>query len=76
MAGVMSNNDPLLAEIQKAADVAGEKIWRLPVGDEHREMMKSHPADIVNSAGREASPLQGGCLPQLFHPRKHSLDSH
>ena len=68
MAGVMSNNDALVAELQKAADAAGEKFWRLPLGDEQREQLKSEPADIVNSAGRDAHPLQGGAFLSHFVP--------
>src|SRR4030095_4183822 len=37
MAGVMSNSDELYSELQRAADRAGEKIWRLPLGEEQRE---------------------------------------
>jgi len=73
MAGVMSNSDQLMTELQKAADSAGEKIWRLPVGDDQREQIKSHPADIVNSAGRWASPLQGGAFLSHFIPRDDSV---
>jgi len=73
MAGVMSNSDQLMIELQKAADGAGEKIWRLPVGDDQREQIKSHPADIVNSAGRWASPLQGGAFLSHFIPRDDSV---
>jgi leucyl aminopeptidase len=73
MAGVMSNNDALLSELQKAADAAGEKIWRLPVGDDQREQIKSDVADIVNSAGRHASPLQGGAFLSHFVPRDDSV---
>src|SRR5205814_480503 len=62
MAGVMSNDDALVAELQAAADRAGEKIWRLPVGEDQRKQIKSHHADIVNSAGRTASPLQGAAF--------------
>jgi leucyl aminopeptidase len=74
MAGVMANNDDLVAELQKAADSAGEKIWRLPVGDDQREQIKSDPADIVNSAGRQASPLQGGAFLSHFVPKDHNGD--
>jgi leucyl aminopeptidase len=73
MAGVMSNSDLLMGELQKAADMAGEKIWRLPVGDDQREQIKSGPADIVNSAGRWASPLQGGAFLSHFIPRDDSV---
>jgi leucyl aminopeptidase len=73
MAGVMTNSDALMAELQKAADLAGEQVWRLPLGDEQRDLIKSHYADIVNSAGRVASPLQGGAFLSYFLPRDNSV---
>ena len=66
MAGVMTNDDGLMGELQQAADRAGEKIWRLPLGEDQREQIKSEPADIVNSAGRDAHPLQGGAFLSYF----------
>jgi leucyl aminopeptidase len=66
MAGVMSNDDALVAELTTAADAAGEKMWRLPLGDDQREYIKSDPADIVNSGGREGHPLQGGAFLSYF----------
>jgi leucyl aminopeptidase len=68
MAGVMSNSDALVDELQAAADRAGEKIWRLPIGEEQRDYIKSDPADIVNSGGREGHPLQGGAFLSFFVP--------
>src|SRR5436305_525956 len=68
MAGVMSNSDAIVAEIDRASKTAGEKIWRLPLGEEQREQIKSDFADIVNSAGREAHPLQGGAFLSYFVP--------
>jgi leucyl aminopeptidase len=73
MAGVMSNSDTIVNEIQQAADVAGEKLWRLPLGDEQREQIKSDHADIVNSAGREGHPLQGGAFLSYFVPQDNSV---
>jgi leucyl aminopeptidase len=73
MAGVMSNSDTLVDEIQRAADVAGEKLWRLPLGDEQRDQLKSDHADIVNSAGREGHPLQGGAFLSHFVPSDGSV---
>src|SRR5204863_7433148 len=67
-AGLMSNDDALAAEIARAADNAGEKVWRLPIGTDVRELLKSDPADIVNSAGRYASPLTGGAFLSFFVP--------
>jgi leucyl aminopeptidase len=66
MAGVMSNDDGLVEELNAAADASGEKIWRLPVGEDQRDYIKSDPADIVNSGGREGHPLQGGAFLSFF----------
>ncbi len=73
MAGLMSNNDELVQQLQSAADESGEKVWRLPIGDDQREFIKSGPADIVNSAGRWASPLQGGAFLSHFIPKDDSV---
>jgi len=73
MAGVMSNNDDLVAALISAGESAGEKIWRLPLGPDQRDQIKSHHADIVNSAGREAHPLQGGAFLSYFVPTDGSI---
>lgn len=67
MAGVMSNDDSLVQELTEASRAAGEKIWRLPIWEEHRDLMKGDAADLVNSgAARNASPLQGGAFLTWF----------
>jgi leucyl aminopeptidase len=69
MAGVMSNDDALVEELTEASRAAGEKIWRLPIWEEHRELMKSDAADLVNAGpARDASPLQGGAFLTYFVP--------
>jgi leucyl aminopeptidase len=68
MAGVLSNSDELVEELNAAATTAGEKIWRLPIGEDQRDYIKSEPADIVNSGGREGHPLQGGAFLSFFVP--------
>ncbi len=73
MAGVMGNSNGLFNELQSAADRAGEKIWRLPIGDDQRELMKSDFADIVNSGPREAHPLHGGAFLSYFVPQDNSV---
>jgi leucyl aminopeptidase len=75
MAGVMSNSDELVKELSDAGEMAGEKIWRLPLGEEQREYIKSDPADIVNSGGREGHPLQGGAFLSFFVPWEGSAGS-
>jgi len=73
MAGVMSNSDELVAELQVATEKTCEKFWRLPLNDDHRNYIKSDHADIVNSAGREGSPLQGAAFLSFFVPRDDSV---
>ena len=73
MAGVMSNSDGLVAELDAAAAAAGEKIWRLPLGDDQRDQIRGDAADIVNSAGREGHPLQGGAFLSFFVPNDGSV---
>lgn len=68
LVGAMCNNENLLREITEASEAAGEKIWRLPLGEEQRDQIRSEHADIVNSAGREGHPLQGGAFLSYFVP--------
>ncbi len=73
VAGLMSNNEDLTKEIQRAADTAGEKVWPLPVGDDQRDAIKSELADIVNSAGRAGSPITAGAFLSYFVPSDGSV---
>ena len=73
MAGVMANSDTLVDEINRAAALTGEKLWRLPLGDDQRDYIKSDHADIVNSGGREGHPLQGGAFLSHFVPADNSV---
>jgi leucyl aminopeptidase len=51
-AGIFANDDAMYERFQKALHQAGEKMWRLPLDDEYRDLIKSGIADIVNSGGR------------------------
>ncbi len=73
MAGVMSNSDALVAELTEAGQSEGEKMWRLPLGEDQRDFIKAESADIVNSAGREGHPLQGGAFLSYFVPDDESV---
>ena len=45
-AGLFGNNDGLAAAVQEAGVAAGELVWRLPITDGHREVLKSDIADF------------------------------
>ena len=51
-AGIFANDDQMYQRFARALDKAGEKMWRLPLDDEYKEVIKSSIADIVNSGGR------------------------
>ncbi|MEP6886461.1 MAG: leucyl aminopeptidase [Gammaproteobacteria bacterium] len=51
--GLMSNNEALAAELNAAGLRADDRVWRLPIGEEYVEQLKSNFADIANVGGRE-----------------------
>lgn len=48
ISGVFSNNDALAAQLVQSGEKTGERLWRMPLFDEHRESLKSDLADIRN----------------------------
>ena len=61
-AGLMSNDDDLLGQIQAAAETSGEPVWHLPSGDEYADEMKSKIADLKNTGPRWG----GACTAAAF----------
>ena len=51
-AGVFSNDDTTYARFEAGLAVTGEKFWRLPLGEEYADIIKSDIADIKNTGGR------------------------
>jgi leucyl aminopeptidase len=49
--GVLGRPQSFIDEILGAASRSGERMWQLPLADEHREEMKSEVADLRNSSG-------------------------
>jgi leucyl aminopeptidase len=50
--GAFSNDDETWGKFNTALAVSGEKVWRLPLGEEYVEQIKSDIADIKNTGGR------------------------
>jgi leucyl aminopeptidase len=65
-AGLMSNDDELVARLQQAAQESGESVWRLPTGDEYAEEMKSKIADLKNAGGRWGGACTAASFLQQF----------
>ena len=51
-AGAFSNDDETYGKFAEALQTSGEKFWRLPLGDEYMEMIRSEIGDIKNTGGR------------------------
>jgi len=65
--GMWCDDDDLRGRIECAASATGERVWRLPLHQEYRDMMKSDIADIVNSnPNRKAHPIQGAAFLSHF----------
>ena len=69
MSGVFANDDPLFTRIQKAADAAGEPVWRMPIWKPYRERINSDVADMKGSTGtRYAGAITAALFLQEFVP--------
>ena len=51
-AGIFASDDNMFERFDKANQQAGEKMWRLPLDDEYKELIKSNIADMVNAGSR------------------------
>ena len=51
-AGIFASTDEMYERFAKANQQAGEKMWRLPLDDEYKELIKSNIADMVNAGSR------------------------
>jgi leucyl aminopeptidase len=60
--GLMSNDEALADELESAGIRADDRAWRLPIGEEYVDQLKSNFADIANVGGREG----GACTAASF----------
>lgn len=66
-AGLMSNHDELSADLGEAGRRTHERLWRLPLWDDYRELIKGQDADIQNSSSKRfAHPIVGGMFLKEF----------
>ena len=64
--GMMGTDDELKREIREAAEITGEKVWELPLGEEYDELITGDAADYKNSGGRPAGAITAGAFLQKF----------
>jgi leucyl aminopeptidase len=56
-AGLFANDDDLATRLFKAGQDTGERVWRLPMGDEYDKDLKSLIADMKNIGGGRAGSI-------------------
>jgi leucyl aminopeptidase len=67
VAGLMGNNDELKKNLFKAGEETSERLWELPIYEDHRDAMKSKFADIKNSGSeRYGGAMQGAAFLERF----------
>lgn len=66
IAGLMGNSDDLAAELIRAGEGAGEKLWRLPLPEEYEEDIRSSIADIKNIGGGYAGTITAALFLKHF----------
>lgn len=68
-AGYFSTDALLAGDLEEASKISGDRIWRLPLDEAYKEMMKSPVADLQNSnLGGKAHPVQGAVFLWAFVP--------
>jgi leucyl aminopeptidase len=65
-AGLFTPCESLAGEVADASAESGERVWRMPLYPEYLEDMKSHCADLKNSAGRTGSACTAAAFLSQF----------
>jgi leucyl aminopeptidase len=65
-AGAFSNDDETWAKFDATLATSGEKFWRLPLGEEYAEMIKSDIGDIKNTGGRWGGAITAAEFLKVF----------
>jgi leucyl aminopeptidase len=65
-APILGNNRQVMNRLRSAADATSERVWELPIWDDHRDQMKGTIADLVNSGGRAAGTIAATAFLENF----------
>ncbi len=66
-AGLMSNDNALSAALGESGRRTHERLWRLPLWDEYRDLIKGQDSDIRNAGSKRfAHPIVGGMFLKEF----------
>lgn len=63
---LMSNNDALADLLARSGSETGERVWRMPIYDDYKDLLKSDVADIKNVGGRFGGAITAAVFLQEF----------
>jgi leucyl aminopeptidase len=66
IAGVMTRDEKLATDWMSASERSGEAMWRLPLPENLKEMLKSKIADMRNTGERAGGALTAGLFLSEF----------
>ncbi len=66
IAGLWTDNDQLSEQISRAANKAGEGIWRMPMQDSYKSGIKSSIADLQNTGPRPGGSITAALFLKEF----------
>jgi leucyl aminopeptidase len=65
-AGLFSNNDRLVRELEEAGTAVGERVWRMPLLPAYDKLIDSKNADMKNIGGRFGGAITAAQFLQRF----------
>jgi leucyl aminopeptidase len=65
-AGLFSNNDELASQLQHVGEEAGDRLWRMPLGEPFDRLIDSPIADMKNVGPREGGSITAAQFIQRF----------
>lgn len=66
IAGLWSSDDAIVGQLLQAAELAGEKFWRMPMEEKYFEGMKSVVADMKNTGPRSGGAITAALFLKQF----------
>ncbi|MBL1174671.1 leucyl aminopeptidase [Pantanalinema sp. GBBB05] len=66
IAGLWSPDDAIAQQLNQAGDLAGEKLWRMPMEEKYFEGMKSVVADMKNTGPRPGGAITAALFLKQF----------
>ncbi|CAG0910349.1 unnamed protein product [Cyprideis torosa] len=66
ISGMISHTPGLARELESAGKSVNDRVWELPMMDEHHEQLDSNFADMANIGGPAAGTITAGCFLSKF----------